>query len=260
MAASIAGKVIVLTGAAQGIGAVYARDLASEGARLVMSDIAAEPLQALADEIGSAGGDVHPVVADVSSESDTKRLAEESVERYGRIDGLINNAALFSALLPKRSFFDVDPDLWDKVMAVNVRGPFLCCRAILPQMQRQGSGSIVNIASSTVHAGTIGFVHYVTSKSALVGFTRVLAHEFGSDGIRVNAVCPGTIHTRATDFHIASAGLDPEEALVDFGKDALLKRVGRPEEIAAGVLFLASDESSFVTGAGLVIDGGYIAQ
>ena len=252
MAASIAGKVIVLTGAAQGIGAVYARDLASEGARLVMSDIAAEPLQALADEIGSAGGDVHPVVADVSSESDTKRLAEESVERYGRIDGLINNAALFSALLPKRSFFDVDPDLWDKVMAVNVRGPFLCCRAILPQMQRQGSGSIVNIASSTVHAGTIGFVHYVTSKSALVGFTRVLAHEFGPDGIRVNVVTPGLIETEGVLERY------PQEARNAAIASRSLARAQLPEDLTGTIKFLLSDDSGFTTGQTFNVDGGIV--
>ena len=151
---------------------------------------------------------------------------------------------------------DVTQDDWMKVFGVNVIGYANCGREVPPSMRRAGGGAIVNIASISSFIAQPDFIPYNTSKGAVAQLTRCLAMDLAKDSIRVNAVCPGAVRTRATDRHIESLGLDPEEAYRDFGQDSMLKRMGRPEEIASGVLFLASDEASFMTGAHLVIDGG----
>ena len=171
---------------------------------------------------------------------------------HGEIDILVNNAAAF--VFGKVE--DITQDDWMKVFGVNVIGYANCVREVLPSMRRQSGGAIVNIASVSSFIAQPEFIPYNASKGAVAQLTRCLAMDLSVDNIRVNAVCPGSIRTRATDRHITSLGLDPEKAYADFGKDSLMKRMGKPEEIASGVLFLASDEASFMTGAQIVIDGG----
>lgn len=250
MASVIRGQVVVLTGAAQGIGANYARFLAREGVKLVMTDVDETGLKALAAEIEKSGGTVVPLRVDVSSQEDTERMASVAIERFGRIDGLINNAGLFSALLPKRSSLDIDVASWDRVMAVNVRGPFLCCRAVLPQMRKQKSGSIINTSSNTVLAGVSGLLHYVTSKSAEVGFTRALAREFGPDGIRVNVIMPGLVETAGVKDGYTEA--DQQRAIAVRS----INRAQQPNDLNGIIAFLLSEDSAFITGQAFNVDGG----
>ncbi|MBI2822229.1 MAG: SDR family oxidoreductase [Acidobacteria bacterium] len=250
MSSDIRGLVVIVTGASLGIGATYSRFLASAGVKVVMADIDESSLKALAGEIEKAGGTVVPIRVDVSSEEDTQRMARVAVESFGRVDGLINNAALFSALLPKRSTFDIDAATWDRVMAVNIKGPFLCCRAVLPQMQKQKSGSIVNISSNTVLSGVTGLLHYVTSKSAQVGFTRSLAREFGPDGIRVNVIMPGLVETTMVRERYSEA--DQQRAVA-------MRSIGRPQhadDLNGIIAFLLSQDSAFITGQTFNVDGG----
>lgn len=250
MTSAIRNKVVILTGAAQGIGANYARFLAHEGARLIVTDVDDSGLEALADDLAGAGGAVRSLRVDVTSQEDTERMASFAVEQFGRIDALINNAALFSALLPKRSALDIDVAQWDRVMAVNVRGPFLCCRAVLPQMRKQRSGSIVNISSNTVLAGVSGLLHYVTSKSAQLGFTRALAREFGPEGIRVNVVMPGLVDTDGV--RQGYSGEDQERAVAVRS----LSRPQQSEDLNGVIAFLLSEDSAFITGQTFNVDGG----
>jgi 3-oxoacyl-[acyl-carrier protein] reductase len=250
MISVIQDQVVIVTGASVGIGANYSRFLAAQGAKVVMADIDEARLKALAVEIGQSGGKVAPVRVDVTSQEDTERMAAFTLESFGRIDGLINNAALFSALLPKRSSLEIDAAAWDRVMAVNVKGPFLCCRAVLPQMRKQGAGSIINTSSNTVLSGVTGFLHYVTSKSALIGFTRSLAREFGPDGIRVNAIMPGLIETEAVKNGYSETDRQRAVAMRS------LPRPQSPQDLNGVVAFLLSKESAFITGQSFNVDGG----
>ncbi|MBI4455912.1 MAG: glucose 1-dehydrogenase [Acidobacteria bacterium] len=250
MGSDIRGLVVIVTGAAQGIGANYSAFLAEKGAKVVMADVDEPGIKVLAGKIERSGGEVVAVRADVSSQQDTEQIASLAVQNFGRIDGLINNAALFSALLPKRSIFDIDVTAWDRVMAVNIRGPFLCCRAVLPQMQEQKSGSIINISSNTVLSGVPGFLHYVTSKSAQIGFTRALAREFGSDGIRINAVMPGLVETLIVKERYSDA--DQQRAIAV----RAIRRAQHPDDLNGVVAFLLSKDSEFITGQTFNVDGG----
>lgn len=250
MAQGIRDKVVLLTGAAQGIGAMYARHLAAEGAKLVVTDVNEAGVQALAEAIGRAGGTARALKVDIASQDDTERMARFALEQFGRIDGLVNNAALFSALLPKRSMMEIDVAQWDRVMAVNVRGPFLCCRAVLPQMRQQKSGSIVTISSNTVLSGVSGFLHYVTSKSALVGFTRALAREIGPDGIRTNLVMPGLVDTDGVRQGYSEEDRARAQAV------RALARPQTPEDLNGVIAFLLSEDSAFITGQTFNVDGG----
>ena len=250
MPSNIRGLAVVLTGAAQGIGANYARFLASQGAKVVITDVDEKGLNAAAREIEKSGGTVAAIKVDVSSQEDTERMAGFAVEKFGRIDGLINNAGLFSALLPKRSALDIDVASWDRVMAVNIRGPFLCCRAVIPQMRKQKSGSIINISSNTVLAGVAGLLHYVTSKSAQIGFTRSLAREFGPDGIRVNVILPGLVETEGVKGGYTDA--DKQRAIAMRS----ITRVQQPQDLNGVLAFLLSKDSEFITGQSFNVDGG----
>ena len=189
---------------------------------------------------------------DTSDRESVKAGVAEVVDALGPVDTLVNNAAAF--VFGKVE--DQTDDTWTKVFGVNVVGYANCVEAVLPHMRALGGGSIVNIASISSFIAQPEFVPYNASKGAVAQLTRCLAMDLAPDNIRVNGVCPGTIRTRATDKHIDSLGLDREQAYREFGQDALMNRMGRPEEIANGVLFLASDEASFMTGAHLVIDGG----
>jgi NAD(P)-dependent dehydrogenase (short-subunit alcohol dehydrogenase family) len=243
--ARLDGKVALVTGAAQGIGRAIADGLAAEGARIVVADLkgAEAAAEAFAEGVG--------LTVDVSAETDVARMAAETVERCGRIDILVNNAGLY-ATLPMRPFEQIPVEEWRRVMDVNVLSMFLTCRAVVPRMRAQGGGRIVNISSGTPFRGVPFVLHYVTSKGAIVAFTRALAKELGGDEILVNCVAPG--FTMSTGVHE-----HPEviEALRDVSIGArTIKRDQEPADIVGAVAFLCGPGATFITGQTMVIDGG----
>jgi NAD(P)-dependent dehydrogenase (short-subunit alcohol dehydrogenase family) len=242
---SLDGKVAVVTGAAQGIGRAIAEGLADAGARIVIADLegAEEAAAAFTDGVG--------IATDVSEEADVQRLADETVERCGTIDILINNAGLYASL-EMRPFEQIPLDEWRRVMDVNVASMFLTCRAIVPVMRASGGGKIVNISSGTPFRGVPFLLHYVTSKGAIVAFTRALAKEIGKDGILVNCVAPGFTMSAGVQSH-------PEvvEKLRDVSVSArTIQRDQTPEDVVGAVVYLSGPGSDFVTGQTIVIDGG----
>lgn len=240
-------RVAIVTGGARHIGRVYARRLAAEGAKVVIADIVdgAEAVR----EIESSGGQAMNLTVDVSRESDTIRMAEETVRRFGRIDILVNNAAIFLAI-QRRPFHEISEEEWERVAQVNIKGPFLCAKAVFPQMRMQRSGKIINISSSTVFAGTPLFLHYVASKAALIGMTRALAREVGKYGICVNAIAPGLIEHEGQTA--------PKEFTKFQLRARCLKRLEYPEDLTGTLIYLASPDGDFVTGQTIVVDGGSI--
>ncbi len=241
------GKVAIVTGGARHIGAAYARRLAAEGAKVVIADILeGEPV---AQEIRSRRGDALAIRTDVSSENDTTLMAERAVKAFGRIDILVNNAAIFINI-QRHPFYEITGEEWDRVSAVNIKGPFLCAKAVFPQMKQQRSGKIINISSSTAYWGTPMFLHYVASKAALVGMTRSLAREVGEFGICVNAIAPGLVEHE---------GQNAPKALTELQlKERSLKRLQTPDDLMGTLVFLASSDSDFMTGQTIVVDGGSV--
>ena len=242
---SLDGKVAVVTGAAQGIGRAIAQGLAEEGARIVVADLkgAEEAAASFADGVG--------IQVDVSNEADVQRLVDEAVERCGSIDILVNNAGLYASL-EMRSFEQIPLAEWRQVMDVNVASMFLTCRAIVPVMRKSGGGKIVNISSGTPFRGVPFLLHYVTSKGAIVAFTRALAKEVGKDNVLVNCVAPGFTMSAGVQAH-------PEvvEKLRDVSVSArTIQRDQTPEDVVGAVVYLSGPGSDFVTGQTIVIDGG----
>ncbi len=247
----MAGRVAIVTGAAQGIGAHYARALAAAGARVTVCDVAdARPV---AEAIGAAGGEALPLRTDVADPAAARAMAQETVARFGRIDVLVNNAALFGTLAMKR-FDEIDSDEWDLVMRVNVRGPFECAKAVAPVMRAQRSGSIINVASGTAFKGTPMMLHYVTSKGAILAMTRSLARELGDDGVRVNTIAPGLTMSESVAANPAWKGAVAANNVAS----RALKREARPDDLTGTLLYLAGDASAFVTGQVVVVDGGSV--
>jgi NAD(P)-dependent dehydrogenase (short-subunit alcohol dehydrogenase family) len=255
-------KVAIVTGAGRGIGRATALLFAKEGAKLVLNDLRAELVQETAKLITEQGGEATVVVGDVAKAADTKALAETAVERYGRIDILDNNAAIY---LPP-DILELPEDDWDRLMAINVKGIYLCCKAVIPHMLK-GGGSIINLGSIVSFIALDGpkdlAPAYVTSKGAVLQLTRALAVRYGRHNIRVNCVCPGFIETDMVETALAGMA-DSAQARAEIRKAGeaahALGRFGKPEEIANAILFLASDEASFVTGSPLHVDGGYLAR
>lgn len=243
------GKVAIVTGGARNIGAAYAKRLVEEGARVVIADIldGAE----VARQISKEEGQVLALKIDVSKEEDTRRMAEETVKKFGRVDILVNNAAVFLGI-KRRSFDQISAEEWDQVSSVNIKGPFLCAKAVFPQMKLQKSGKIINISSTTALAGTPLFLHYVTSKAALIGMTRALAREVGEYGICVNAIAPGLVEHEGQTA--------PKEFTEFQLKARAIKRLETPEDLCGVVVYLASSDSDFVTGQTIVVDGGSICH
>jgi NAD(P)-dependent dehydrogenase (short-subunit alcohol dehydrogenase family) len=239
------GKVAVVTGAAQGIGKAIADGLAADGARIVVADLRG------ADEAAAAYPAGVGLTVDVAEEEGVRRMVDETVERCGSLDVLVNNAGLY-ATLAMRPFTEIPLEEWRRVMDVNVASMFLTCRAVVPVMRAQGGGAIVNISSGTPFRGVPFLLHYVTSKGAIVAFTRALAKELGKDAVRVNCVAPG--------FTMSQGVLDnPEvvEKLRDVSVSArTIQRDQEPEDVVGAVVYLAGPASSFVTGQTIVIDGG----
>ncbi len=239
------GKVAIVTGGAQGIGRAIAEGLSEQGARIVIADLEG------AEEAAGAFPDGVGLTVDVASEQDVQRLADETVERCGSIDILVNNAGLYASL-EMRPFEQIPLEEWRLVMDVNVASMFLTCRAVVPVMRRQGGGRIVNISSGTPFRGVPFLLHYVTSKGAIVAFTRALAKELGKDGVLVNCVAPGFTMSAGVEAH-------PEviEKLRDVSVSArTLQRDQLPEDVVGAVVFLAGAGAAFITGQTMVIDGG----
>lgn len=243
-------KVAIVTGGGLGIGRAYSKGLAREGARVAVADIEVEAARQVAREIEKDGGDAFAVPVDVTSPEKTREMAQAVLDRYGRIDILVNNAGLYSGLKKKR-FMEIPPDEWDRVMAVNVKGLFLCVQAVYPAMKQQGKGKIVNISSGTVLGGTPLFLHYVSSKAGVIGFTRALAREIGPDNICVNAITPGlTLSSEAQANMITAEQREDRRRSRSFQRDQL------PEDLVGTVIFLSSDDSDFITGQTINVDGG----
>lgn len=183
-------RVVIVTGGGMGIGRVCCLGLAKEGAKVVVADVQEEGAQNVAAEIAREGGKALAVAVDVTAPEQTRAMARNALDRYGRIDVLVNNAGLYTSI-KKKSFAEISPEEWDQVMAVNLKGILLCSQAVYPAMKKQGKGKIINISSGTIFNGTPFFLHYVTSKAGVIGLTRALARELGTDGIAVNAITPG---------------------------------------------------------------------
>ena len=244
-------QVLIVTGGAHGIGLAYCEGLALEGARVVVADIDGQGADAVAASLGEAGHDALAVTTDVSQPESTDTMARLTMERFGRIDGIINNAAIYQRPAVTRGPFEEIPvEEWDRLMGVNLRGIFLCCRAVVPHMKAQGSGKIVNISSGTVFNGSTQMLHYVTSKAGVIGLTRSLARELGDYNINVNAIAPGLT---------VSMDDDDEDKLLRFEtrmQARSLKRLEGPQDLVGAVLFLCSTDSDFMTGQTMVVDGG----
>jgi 3alpha(or 20beta)-hydroxysteroid dehydrogenase len=244
----VAGKVALITGAARGMGAAHARALAREGANVAIVDIAAEAGEQLAAELGRAGAEASYHDHDVTDAGAWTELVAAVEQRHGPIGVLVNNAGV-----QVRSVgIEADDDEWAKVTGINQRGVFLGMRAVIPSMVQSGGGSIVNVASVAALVGMTGSIPYQASKAAVLGLTRGAAVSYGRDRIRVNAICPGLVVTGMTQSASAEA-VEALKAKIPLGRD------GQPEEISAAVVFLASDESSYITGVALPIDGGFVA-
>ncbi|MET0988986.1 MAG: glucose 1-dehydrogenase [Steroidobacteraceae bacterium] len=245
----LAGKAAIVTGAAQGIGAEYARGLAAAGAAVSLCDIT-DPA-AVVNEINAAGGKAIGRIVDITDSQAVKGLAQATHDAFGRVDILVNNAALFGALR-RKPLLEIDAQEWDKVMTVNVRGTFECVKAVVPLMRAQGYGKIINVSSSTVNSGQPLLLHYVSSKGAIVAMTRSLARELGADGIRVNAISPGFTLSEA----VRNNPVYTKEVTAGIAAMRSLKRDQQPEDLVGAVVFLASPASDFITGQTIIVDGG----
>jgi NAD(P)-dependent dehydrogenase (short-subunit alcohol dehydrogenase family) len=248
------GRVAVVTGGAKGIGQHYGRALAAEGARMMIADIAdgEEVAASLAREHGA--NSVASSVTDVSDETAVKALVAETMDRFGKIDILVNNAALFAPLRETKCT-EIDTAVWDKVMAINLRGPFLMVKHVAPHMTARGYGKIINIGSGSIFHGIPWMLHYVTSKGGIMAMTRVLALELGEHGIRVNTLSPGLTMSETlmaeNPGHIATAR---DKVLASRS----LKRDAHPQDLLGALVFLASADSDFMTGQNVLVDGGNV--
>jgi NAD(P)-dependent dehydrogenase (short-subunit alcohol dehydrogenase family) len=247
----LADKVAIVTGAAQGIGASFAKGLAAEGAKVVIADVS-DGTQT-AESIVRANGTAVYIRTDVAKASDVKAMVDDVVRRFGTVDILVNNAAIF-AKLGNKKFQDISSEEFDAVMAVNVRGPFECAKAVAPIMMEKGAGKIVNIASGTVFKGVPNLLHYVSSKGAIVAMTRCLAREFGPHNVNVNAIAPGLT---MSDGVLAQS--DWTQDYIEANKNSrALKRRQIPGDLVGSMVFLCSPDSDFMTGQTLVVDGGNV--
>jgi len=245
-------KVVVITGAGSGIGRATALAFGREGAKVVVADLDIPSAQATVDQIKAAGSQAESLQVDVSVAADVGRMVSATVERFGRLDVLVNNAGVFFQL----PVVQVPEEQWDWLMSINLRGVYLGCKHAVPQMIRQGKGVIVNTASIAGLRGFGGYGTYGAAKGGVVQLTKALAVEVARVGIRVNCVCPGIIETAMLDQGVAQMGLDKTAFVQLAGAAHPMGRIGRPEEVAAAILFLASDDASFITGIALSVDGG----
>jgi len=243
-----------VTGAGSGIGRATAVLFAEEGARVMAADIDAEAAQETVAEIQSKGGDAVFGRWDIGSEADAERGCVETLRAFGRIDVLVNNAATFVL-----KGLEASVDDWKRSLSVNIIGTAMCTKYAVEEMKKTGKGAIVNVASKCGLIAQPGFITYSSTKAAIIQMTRGLALDLAPFGIRVNCVCPSTILTKASYEHMARIGMKLDDFLKQESRKHLLNRVGEPREVAYAVLFLASDEASFITGTHLMVDGGYTA-
>ena len=249
----LSGKVAIVTGAAQGIGAAYAKALAAEGARVALCDLKAP--DAVVKDIQAASGEAIGMACDVTDASAVAKLAAETERAFGGIHILVNNAGIFASLSLK-PMTEIDSKEWDLVMAVNVRGSFECAKAVLPVMRRQKYGKIINIASGTVFKGAPMLLHYVSSKGAVVAMTRALAREVGGDGIRVNCLAPGLTMSEGVLANSDWAGA----VVANNVASRCIKRDATPDDLTGAVVFLAAPDSDFMSGQTMVVDGGSVTH
>ncbi len=253
----LADKVAIVTGGGKGIGRVYVQGLVSEGAAVIAADIDEAAAQQVETALTAAGHQVLGLRVDVADEASVQHLVQRARERFGGVDVLVNNAGLFTALpMHPNPWQDISVDEWDQVMAVNLKGVFLCSRNIIPVMKEQGGGSIINIASNVVMDGGRNRLHYVASKAGVVGLTRGLARMVGEYNIRVNAIAPGGTNSDTLLAARAASGQDAEAADRMWATVRSLKRAEVPEDLVGTVVFLASNDSAFITGQTIVVDGG----
>jgi 3-oxoacyl-[acyl-carrier protein] reductase len=245
----LTGRTVIITGGGKGIGKVYSQEFAKAGARVVAADIDAAAARAVADALAAQGHEALALETDIASEESTKSMAEAVLERFGSIDVLVNNASLMS-VLARRSWLEIPVDEWDRVMAVNLRGMFLSCRAVFPAMKARMRGKIVNISSSRVWEGTPNRLHYTTSKAGVIGFTRALSREVGEFGITVNAITPG--YTLSETQVASSSG----NYLASRVEGRVFERAQVPADLVGAVMFLSSAASDFMTGQTINVDGG----
>jgi len=245
-------KICVITGAGSGIGQTSARLFAREGARVIVSDVDLGAAETTAEEITKAGGEAVAEHVDVTDQAETLALAERVVQRFERIDVLFNNAGIGGV----GDVLETEPELFDRVMRVNVRGVYLMSRAVVPYMIKQRSGSIINMSSCIAEIGLARRVSYAASKGAVLSLTKSMQVDVAPHGIRVNALLPGTILTPFVERYLKESYTDPEEGMAAIRKRQLTNDLGRPEDVANAALYLASDESRFVMASGLVVDGG----
>ena len=245
------GSAVIVTGGAHGIGAAYADRLAADGWSVVIADLDLPGAEKKAAEIQEAGHRALAVRVDISDEAAVREMVDRAVEEFGTVAGLVNNAAVFSVVPMSRAPFDeIGLDEWDLMFRVNVRGTWQVCKAVIPHMKENGYGKIVNISSGTALKGSASRIHYVSSKGAIVSFTKTLAREVGENGIRVNCVAPGSTLSEEA----------PDETMLEHRKsrisDRALPRVQVPADLAGAVSFFLSSDSDFITGQTLVVDGG----
>jgi NAD(P)-dependent dehydrogenase (short-subunit alcohol dehydrogenase family) len=242
----LAGRRVIVTGGAQGLGREFTLHLAGLGAQVLAADIAREPLLATSSLAGERGTPILTCSTDVSDERQTRALADTARDSMGGLDALVNNAAVVAGLT-RRPFEEIPSAEWDRVLAVNLKGAWLCAKAAVPLLRDVGRGSIVNLASEVAFSGSPGLAHYDASKAALIGLTRTLARELGPDQIRVNALAPGFIPTEAS-AGISGSAYDTSATP--------LGRVGQPADLLGALVFLLSDDSAFITGQTLLVNGG----
>jgi dihydroanticapsin dehydrogenase len=250
-------KVAVVTGGGDGIGRAICELFAEEGAAVVIAEKNSEKGKQAAEQIARSGGRAHFIATDVADEASVVRMSAEAARVFGHVNVLVNNAAIFVL-----KGIDATPEEWRQILDVNVMGPALVAKHVVPLMRKAGGGSIVNIASMSSFIAQPEFVTYNSSKAAVATMTRCMALDLAPDKIRVNAVCPGTVWTQIVQRLTRERGMDraAADAHPDWGGAHILKRIAEPREIAYAVLFLASEEASFITGSHLMVDGGYTAK
>jgi len=244
----LAGKVVIITGAGKGLGKAFAVRFAEEGAKLVLvTRKDTDGLKKTAAEATARGAECIFFQADVSKLDEMQNVTDETVRKFGKIDVLVNNAAYYFGI-ERKPFDHITPEEWDMMMAINLKGPWICTRAVFPVMQVQGKGKIINLASEVFFTGSNGFAHYVASKGGVVGLTRALAAELGPNNITVNAVAPGFTDTEASRTITDVSKYDTSRTP--------LRRLGTAADIVGAVVFLASDDADFITGEIILVDGG----
>lgn len=243
-------KVAIITGAGQGLGRAYALRFALEGARVIVADVREDKANEVAREVQSLGGEGLAIGIDVSDPESVREMVSQTIERFGHIDILLNNAAIFSTI-EMRPFEKIGLEDWNQSMAVNLTGTFLCCQAVAPYMRERGQGRIINISSTVALNGRAMYMHYVTSKAGVIGLTRALATELGDDNITVNTITPGS-----TETEVPRETVTPEQKQAMIDRQALHRRQ-TPEDLVGVAVFLASEDSKFITGQIINADGGF---